>query len=129
MASVRRKGDGWYCEFTYRGKRHTLTIGEVSESEAQAKSSQVEYLLLRLKQRLIELPSGIGIVEFVQFDGKPPVREASGPALPRMTLAAFRDRCLETHRGSLESNTVDTHDREAPNRPRRPRRRLQPSLR
>jgi integrase len=108
MASVQRKGDSWYCQFLYRGKRHTFTIGKVSEAEADAKSAQVAYLLLRLKQRLIELPPGVDVVQFVQFDGKPPAREATAPDPPHLTIAAFRDRYLETHRGSLESNTLDT---------------------
>jgi hypothetical protein len=108
MASVQRKGDGWYCQFCYRGKRHTFAIGKVSEAEADAKSAQVEYLLLRLKQRLIELPPGVDIVEFVQFDGRPPAREAAAPDLPRLTLTSLRDRYLETHCGSLEVNTLDT---------------------
>lgn len=108
MASVQRKGDGWYCQFCYRGKRHTFAIGKFGEAEADARSAQVEYLLLRLGQRLIDWPPGVDIVEFVQFDGRPPARKAAALVLARLTLAAFRERYLETHRGSLEANTLDT---------------------
>jgi hypothetical protein len=107
MASVQRKGDRWYCQFCYRGGRHTFTIGKVSEAEAKAKSAQVEYLLLRLKQRLIELPPGVGIVDFIQFDGKPPTL-GTATAPRRLTFAAFRDCYLETHAESLEDRTLHT---------------------
>ena len=50
----------------------TFALGRVSEVEANVKAAQVGYLLLRLKQRLIELPPGVGIVDFVRYDGKPP---------------------------------------------------------
>ena len=72
MASIQQKGRNWYCQFYYFGGRHTFTIGRVSEDEAHAKSAQVDYLLMRLRQRLIELPPGVDIVAFVQYDGKPP---------------------------------------------------------
>ena len=44
-------------------------------------------------QRLIELPLGVDIVEFVQFDGKPPadVQEVSAESR-ELTLTGFRDR-------------------------------------
>jgi hypothetical protein len=40
-------------------------------SKPEAKSAQVEYLLLRLKQALIHLPPVIYIVEFAHRDSKP----------------------------------------------------------
>ena len=63
--------------------------------EAESKAAQVDYLLMRLKQRLIELPPGIDIVEFVQFDGKPPadVQEVP-PNRGNSRLPDFRDRYL-----------------------------------
>ena len=63
---------------------------------------------MRLKQRLIELPHGFDIVEFVQFDGKPPADLQEVPAESReLTLAGFRDRYLATHRDSLEDRTIE----------------------
>jgi hypothetical protein len=41
MASLQQKGKSCYCQFLYHGKRHMLTIGPVSESEASAKSQRV----------------------------------------------------------------------------------------
>ncbi|AGA26309.1 tyrosine-type recombinase/integrase [Singulisphaera acidiphila] len=108
MASLQQKGNGWYCQFIYHGKRHTFAVGRVSEAEAKAKSAQVDYLLLRLKQRLIELPPGVGIAEFVQNDGRSlAITSAVEGETKVLTLVAFRDRYLDTHRPSLEPRTVE----------------------
>jgi hypothetical protein len=112
MASIQKKGDGWYCQFSYRGKRPTFAIGKVSEDEARAKSAQVDYLLMRLKQRLIEVPPGVEIVDFVRYDGKPPASvinpgNASAPG-GTCSLAALRDRFLATHDGVHEVGTLGT---------------------
>ena len=56
MASLQKKGDAWYCQFYYHGKRHTFGVGNVSADEAEAKAHQVDYLLLRLRQDLLHLP-------------------------------------------------------------------------
>jgi integrase len=111
MASLQRKGDGWYCQFNRGGKRHTFTIGKVAEAEAKAKAAQVDYLLMRLRQGLITVPSGTDILEFVRHDGIPPPRAPEdGPEVanpPEPTLGDLRDRYLETHgNGSLEAHTL-----------------------
>jgi hypothetical protein len=59
MASLQKKGNGWYCQFLHHGKRHTFTIARVSREEARSKSDQVDNLLKRLRQRLIELTASI----------------------------------------------------------------------
>lgn len=105
MASLQKKADGWYCQFYYHGKRHTFSVGKVSEDEAQAKADQSGYLLMRLKQNLLHLPPGMDIVTFLEFDGKPPHATSEAEVL---TLGGLRDRYLETHRnGSLEQSTLD----------------------
>jgi len=105
MASIHHKGDAWHCQFLYHGKRHTFSLGKVSQDEAETKASQVDYLLMRLKQNLLQLPPGLDIVTFVSFDGKPPHETSEAEVL---TLGGLRDRYLETHRnGSLEQSTLD----------------------
>ena len=106
MASLQKKGNGWYCQILHHGKRHTIAIGAVPEVEARAKVAQLDYLLLRLKQRLIELPAGIGIADFLRHDGRPTVDRPAIAERQVLTLAAFRDRYLETHRPSLEPRTI-----------------------
>jgi integrase len=97
--------------FCHQGKLHTFTIGKVEKDEAENKARQVDYLLVRLKQRLIVLPEGTDIVTFVEHDGKPP---DIGPTLtdaPRkaVTLSYLRDRYLTTHaNGTIEANSLDT---------------------
>jgi integrase len=113
MASIQKRGDTYSCIFYWQNKRQWLSLGAVSEGEAEAKSAQIKYLLMRLKQGWLELPLGIGIVEFLRFDGKPPAHadalaEGDAPAMPCLTLAAFRDSYFDTHRDSLEARTVDT---------------------
>ena len=78
MAGLQRKGDSWYCTFRYLGKRHTFTIGPVPDDIAEATGRKVDLLLYRLKQRLVEIPSGVSVVDFMQFDGKPaaPIHDA-----------------------------------------------------
>lgn len=110
MASIQKKGDNWYCQFLYHGKRHTFTIGKVEDEEAQIKSNQVDYLLMRIRQGLLTVPPGIDIVLFLQHDGNPPASvtqaEQSEPQI--LTLGGLRDRYLETHaNGSLESTTLN----------------------
>ena len=62
MALIQQKGPNWYYQFCYLGSGHTFTIGKVTKDEAHVKSAQVDYLLVRLEQRLIDLPIGVDIV-------------------------------------------------------------------
>jgi hypothetical protein len=88
-----------------------VTLGKVSEQEARAKSAQADYLLLRLNQRLLELPAGIGIVAFIQHDGRVPTAAAGNEIVDKaLTLGSLRDRYLDTHRPSLEPRTLEGID-------------------
>ena len=70
---------------------------------AEATGRKVDLLLYRLKQRLIEIPSGVSVVDFIQFDGKP-----AAPDSRRSTRSGeFRDKYLATHKSSLEKTTLD----------------------
>jgi len=75
MASLQQRNGSYRVIFRHHGKQHFVPIGKVSAEEAGAKAAQVEYLLLRLDQRLIELPPGVDIAEFVRFSGE--VRHSS----------------------------------------------------
>lgn len=111
MASLQKKGRSWYCQFCHQGKRHTFAVGQVAEEEARAKAAQVDYLLMRLKQRLIALPAGIDIVSFVQCDGRPPAPGAGPAAAPSrhaLSLGELRDRYLATHARAKETSTLKT---------------------
>src|SRR3712207_2154587 len=108
MASLQRKGEGWYCQFTYRRKRHTFAVGRVAEDEAQAVAAQVDYLLMRVRQGLLAVPAGVDIVAFVRHDGQPPQPEAAPPSA-ELSLAGLRDAYVETFSGgAIEANTLAT---------------------
>lgn len=61
----------------------------MAEDEARSKAAHADYPLMRLDQRLVELQSGIGIVEFIMRDGKPPVGVDAIPERKALTLSAF----------------------------------------
>ena len=109
MASLQERTGTYRVIFRFHGKQHFVMIGKVSPQEAEAKAAQVDYLLMRLKQGLIELPPGVGIAEFVQHDGKP-----SAPATPAsasrmaLTLTVLRDRFLSTRATGREKSTLYT---------------------
>jgi integrase len=103
MAFTQCRQGSYRILFRYHGKQHAFTLGEVSSEEAEGKAAQVNYLLMRLKQRLAEVPPGMGIVEYLQFDGK---RET--PAPPKLTLGQLRDRQIETLTTALEANSLAT---------------------
>jgi hypothetical protein len=76
MAALQERNGSYRILFRHNGKQHTFTLGNVDEGEAKSKASQVEYLLMRLKQRLVELPEGVDIVTFVEFDAVLPGSES-----------------------------------------------------
>src|ERR1700686_1908314 len=104
MASIQKKGDSWYCQFMYQRQRHTLTVGKVEESEAQATAARIDYILMRIRQRLIDVPAGMSIITFIEHDGKPPPDVESKPV--STLFSELRQRYLETvGNGAIEANT------------------------
>ena len=61
MSGLQYRNGSYRILLRYQGKQHSLNLGKVSDEEADAKASQVDYLLMRLKQRLTVLPEGVGI--------------------------------------------------------------------
>ncbi len=49
MASIQNRNGSSKLTFCSLGRRHYLTLGKVTEAEAEAKSAQVDYLLLRIR--------------------------------------------------------------------------------
>jgi integrase len=105
MASLQKKGNSWNCQFMYNGRRHTYTLGDVSDREAGLAAAGVDKVLLRLQQGLLHLPPTLDIVTFVRNDGKPPEIPQSREDI---TLGQLRDRYIATHsNGTLEKTTLD----------------------
>lgn len=107
MASVQKKGENWYCQFMYQRQRHTLTIGKVDEGEAKTSAARVDYILMRIRQRLLQVPEGMDIITFIEHDGKPPLD--TEPEKRSTSLSELRDTYLKTFgNGALESSTLAT---------------------
>lgn len=104
MASLQERNGSYRFIFRHHGRQHFVPIGKVSREEAEAKAAQVDYLLLRLKQRLLELPAGVDIVAFLQFDGRPP----GGDVAKGLTLGKLRDRSVAARSGGREPSTIKT---------------------
>ncbi len=109
MASLLLKGDSYYCQFYYLGRRFTVTVGEVGKDEAEDFAGGVGQLLRRIKQKLIHLPSGVSITDFILAGGRlTTVEQAAAPSEPA-SFSAFRKRYLDTHRqGAMEANSLQT---------------------
>jgi hypothetical protein len=101
MASLQKKGLACYCQFLYQGRRRTVTVGQVSENAALTFVERVEELLGLIARRLITVPLGVDIAEFVANDGK--LEEAPVPLPQVVTFAAFTEKYLATHRGGASS--------------------------
>jgi hypothetical protein len=95
MAGIEQRSGSFRIVFRYQGKKHHFMLSEVSSDEADNKAKQVDYLLMRLMQRLATIAPGMGIVEYVQFDGK---QEVPPPATT--TRAQLRDKYIATHKSS-----------------------------
>jgi integrase len=110
MASLQERKGSFRVIFRYRGKQFFVRLGKVSRQEAENKAGQVDYLLMRLDQRLIELPPGMDIAEFVKADGQAPAQGGgvAKPVAKNSTLAILRDRYLATHAGAHEGTTQRT---------------------
>ncbi len=105
MAGLQCRSGSWRVLFWYQGKQHTFWIGEVQEHEARAVSAKVDYWLMRLKQKLVDLPPGCDVVTFVQHDGRPPHHP---PAAPKeIQLAELRDAYFASQEKKLEQTTLD----------------------
>src|SRR5438067_2294385 len=110
MASLLKKGDSFYCQFYYLDRRYTVTIGEVGRDEAEDFAGAVGQLLRRIKQKLIHVPAGVAITDFVVAGGEvTPVEQAVAAATEPASFAALRQKYLDTHRGgAMEQNSMQT---------------------
>jgi hypothetical protein len=108
MAAVQQRSGRYRIIFRYHGKQWTFNLGTVSIDEAESKAGQARYLLMRLKQRLIELPPGCGIVEFIRHDGNAPPQTEHLPVETVMYLDKLRDRYLATYAHANENSTLKT---------------------
>lgn len=111
MASIQRKNQSWHVQFTYKRSRRTWVLGEVDEMEATTTKAKVEYLLMRVKQGLMHVPSGMDIVEWLKYDGKPPDHVAATRRTDT-TLGQLKDAYLAAMRnGSMTPESLSQRRR------------------
>ena len=108
MAWTQERAGSYRVLFRFQGKEHAFTLGRVPADEAANKAAHVDYLLMRLKQRLIELPAGVDIVSFVEQDGKAAQAAKTANRRVSATLGTLRDRFVATHSGAHESKSLYT---------------------
>jgi hypothetical protein len=106
MAWTQERAGSFRVLFRFQGKEHAFTLGRVSPDEAANKVAHVDYLLMRLKQRLVELPAGVDIVSFVEQDGKAVLAVKTANRRVTATLGTLRERYIDTHDGVLEKKTT-----------------------
>lgn len=115
MAGLQERNGSFRAIFRYLGKQRSVTLGKVSQQEAEAKAGAIDLLLLRIKQGLLVVPNGVTIEEFVLSEGEAraagrdlEVGEEAKPDEP-VKLSAFKEKYLEARSGgSMEANSLAT---------------------
>jgi len=106
MAGVRKKGDAYYCTFRFQGKRYYFTIGQVSESKAQAKGVEVDETLDLIERGRLNVPEGVLLEDFVAAGGKVPTLSVRPETIAARQLF---DHYLSTHaNGTIEESSLGT---------------------
>ena len=110
MASIQKKGDAYYCQFLYGGKRRTVTVGKVGNQDALAFAARTEELLALLSRGRLSLPGGIAITDFVLADGRvEAVQTPEKAPKGEVTFRSFRERYEKAHAGgAMEANSLAT---------------------
>jgi integrase len=108
MATLQPRNGSFRLLYQYEGKQQALTIGTVSLTEARQWKAKAENLLMRVKQRMLEVPAGCTMNEFILHEGKPPVA-ANLTTVRNATLHQLREAYLKVFsNGAIESNTLRT---------------------
>jgi|SRR5579872_4708011 len=108
MATLQPRNGSFRLLFQYEGKQQTFTIGPVPLAEARQWKAKAEHLLMRIKQRMLEVPIGCTINDFILHEGKPPVSAAIAKA-KNTTFDQLREAYLKVFsNGAIEPNTLAT---------------------
>jgi len=108
MAALQFRNGVYRLLFQYHGKQHTYTVGKVSVAEARQWKARTENLLMRIRQRMLAVPRGVSISDFILHDGNPPVDPAIA-VRKDTTLHQLSEGYLNTvSNGAIEANTLTT---------------------
>src|SRR5579862_1402428 len=108
MASVESRNGSWRVIFRYGQEKRSFTVGEVSAADAAVFKASTEELLRLLKRKLVSIPSGCTIEDFMFYRGKPPeFVTASSNKEKDLTLSDLRDAYFRSQEKKLEQTTLD----------------------
>jgi integrase len=117
MAFLEKRGRRFRVIFRHAGRRYTHTLQTADEAIAQGLKGGIEKTLMLLDQKLLRLPPGVGVLDFVVGNGQaetPPARtggEADGTPPQDITLRELKARYLQAHSaGAMEKNSLATVD-------------------
>jgi integrase len=116
MASLEKRGEWYRLIFKYGGERFTHSLHTVNEKTAVALKGSIERTILQLQQRLLRVPDGADVKEFIVSGGQIAVpKAATQPAEPPatkptpLTLEQVKTKYVETMSiGAIEENSLDT---------------------
>ena len=107
MAWAEERNKNWRIVFRYQNAKHSFSVGEVNKTVAKTFENTTEELLGLLKRKMITLPEGCNIEEFMLHRGQPP---ASATILhdvnAELTLIGLREAYIASQEGKLEETTL-----------------------
>jgi integrase len=107
MASLERRNGSWRVIFCYKRERRYFTIGEVSAAEAAVYKVSTEELLRLINRKLLSIPAGCTIEDFMFHQGKPPQDIAVAVERKELTLGELREAYFRSQEMKLEQTTLD----------------------
>jgi hypothetical protein len=116
MASLEKRGEWYRLIFKYGGERFTHSLHTDDEKTAAALKGGIERTILQLQQRLLRVPDGADVKEFIVSGGqvavpKAATKPAEQPTKPAtlLTLEQIKTKYVETMSiGAIEENSLDT---------------------
>lgn len=107
MAALELRNKTYRVVFLYQGRKHGFSLNTSDLDMAQALRGGVEKTLMLLEQKLLQLPDGIALIEFVKAGGK--VETLQSPGSERQTLQELTQAYLQSHsNGAIEANSLAT---------------------
>jgi integrase len=119
MAFIEQRGKWLRIIFKYQGKRYTHSLHSPDGRTAQAIKGGVEKTILQLQQRLLTIPAGADVKDFILTGGQTVVRPAGAPAAVEeeltpppeepLTLARLTEQYTQTMAiGAIEDSSLET---------------------
>ena len=93
--------------FRHQGRQYFLTLGKISGRRPGPSRLRLITCCCGSIRGCSSCRRALNVRTFVKHDGKVPAAATAPEPAPVVTLAAFRDRYLATHRPSMESRTIE----------------------